>query len=341
MRSGDVTPVDFSSDGSPVSTPGNSPYGSVNDLSKIDDSQNGNKKAVTGQSDNPSGPLLQLPGQSDSYKHYGSNRKNNEDKDKDLHDVKISETSTDIDRVTLQKEYGIGLGVSLLRRDTNGFSHIYIQDIAQGSVADKDGQLRKGDMIVKAGGRSLQDITLLDAYQVFRTLLAGPVTLLIRRGIKFKPRTIHLSPNAAGQLITNYEKEQGLDMLTEEARCQPCYLPSEGTICQPCYLPSEGTICQPCKPPSEGTICQPCKPSYEGSGCRSGTLKASLNCAICEPLNLQSEGPCCQTLNLPLESVSGQPSNPPICQPYGLMPAQLITDGLSLEQSLNEDDFLV
>ncbi|XP_060062786.1 tyrosine-protein phosphatase non-receptor type 13-like [Ylistrum balloti] len=186
MRSGCVTPIDFSSDGSPVSTPGHSPYGSFSDLSKIDINQTGTSSAVSGHSDNSSGFLLRPPGHVDSYKCLGGNRNNNEDKKKDLHSNKNSETCTELDYVTLQKEYGIGLGVSLLRRDTNGVSHIYIQDIAQGSVADKDARLRKGDMIMEAEGRSLQDITLLDAYQVFRTLQPGPVTLVVKRGNKFK-----------------------------------------------------------------------------------------------------------------------------------------------------------
>ncbi|XP_069137739.1 multiple PDZ domain protein-like isoform X2 [Argopecten irradians] len=179
IRSGCVTPIDFSSDGSPVSTPGHSPYGSMSDLSKID--QMGTNYSIN---DSSSGFLLKPPGQTDAYKYFGGSRNSNENKKTDLH--KNSENSADLDYVTLHKEYGIGLGVSLLRRDTNGVSHIYIQDIAQGSVADKDTRLRKGDMIMEAEGRSLQDITLLDAYQVFRTLQAGPVTLVIKRGNKFK-----------------------------------------------------------------------------------------------------------------------------------------------------------
>jgi len=44
--------------------------------------------------------------------------------------------------MTLFTEHGIGLGFSLLRTDTNGVSQIYIQDLAHGSVADKDGRLK-------------------------------------------------------------------------------------------------------------------------------------------------------------------------------------------------------
>ena len=41
---------------------------------------------------------------------------------------------------------------------------------------------RKGDMIVEVSGRPMQDMTLLDAYQVFRNLDPGPVDIVIRRG---------------------------------------------------------------------------------------------------------------------------------------------------------------
>ena len=45
---------------------------------------------------------------------------------------------------------------------------------------------RKGDMIMEVNGRSLQDMMLLDAYQMFRTLQQGSVTMVVKRGIKFK-----------------------------------------------------------------------------------------------------------------------------------------------------------
>ena len=37
-------------------------------------------------------------------------------------------------------------------------------------------------MIVEVCGRPMQDMTLLDAYQVFRNLNPGPVDIVIRRG---------------------------------------------------------------------------------------------------------------------------------------------------------------
>ena len=37
-------------------------------------------------------------------------------------------------------------------------------------------------MIVEVNGRPMQDMTLLDAYQVFRNLSPGPVDIVIKRG---------------------------------------------------------------------------------------------------------------------------------------------------------------
>lgn len=41
-------------------------------------------------------------------------------------------------------ESGIGLGISLIRKDCRGMSQIFIQDVYTGSPADKDGRLRWG-----------------------------------------------------------------------------------------------------------------------------------------------------------------------------------------------------
>ncbi|XP_033749281.1 uncharacterized protein LOC117333969 [Pecten maximus] len=247
---------------------------SINDLSKIDVGQCGNNFTVY---DNSSGYLLKPP---------GTNRNNNEDKKKDLHGDKISETCTDLDYITLHKEYGIGLGVSLLRRDTNGVSHIYIQDIAQGSVADKDARLRKGDMIMEAEGRSLQDITLLDAYQVFRTLQAGPVTLVIKRGNKFKTITIHLPPDSTRQFSS--DDDERLRESTQNTVFQPFRPQSEDGCCRTLKLSSEGICCGTLISPTEGTICRTLKSPTEGSGC--GTLKAVAEDTMCGTLEDTSCG---------------------------------------------------
>jgi hypothetical protein len=47
-----------------------------------------------------------------------------------------------LDIVIYFSESGIGLGISLIRKDCKGVSHIFIQDIYTGSPADKDGRLR-------------------------------------------------------------------------------------------------------------------------------------------------------------------------------------------------------
>ena len=45
-------------------------------------------------------------------------------------------------------------------------------------------------MIVEVNGRSMRDMTLLDAYQVFRNLNPGPVDILIKRGDGFQVRIL-------------------------------------------------------------------------------------------------------------------------------------------------------
>ncbi|KAJ8304672.1 hypothetical protein KUTeg_018255 [Tegillarca granosa] len=146
MKSGNST--ELSSDGSPVSTPGHSPYGSCANLQALDD--------------------------------------------------------------TCSNKEGIGLGLSLIKKDIDGTSNIYIQDIHQGSPADKDGQLRKMDLILEVNNRPLQNLTLLDAYQIFRTLPPGQVNMLIKRGNKLKTITIDLPDNrtdkATQKVIGCYSK---------------------------------------------------------------------------------------------------------------------------------------
>ena len=51
---------------------------------------------------------------------------------------------------------------------------------------------RKGDMIVEVKDRPMQDMTLLDAYQVFRNLSTGPVDIVIKMGGNSLSREIPL-----------------------------------------------------------------------------------------------------------------------------------------------------
>ena len=49
-------------------------------------------------------------------------------------------------------------------------------------------------MIVEVNGRPMQDMTLLDAYQVFRNLSPGPVDIVIRRGDNLQVRVGEIIP---------------------------------------------------------------------------------------------------------------------------------------------------
>lgn len=47
---------------------------------------------------------------------------------------------------------------------------------------------RKSDQIIEVNGKPLQGLSLLDAYQSFRSLKAGPIVLVIKRGENFLVR---------------------------------------------------------------------------------------------------------------------------------------------------------
>ncbi|XP_052102730.1 multiple PDZ domain protein-like isoform X3 [Mytilus californianus] len=229
---------EFSSDGSPVSTPGHSPYSSCTNLANIEDEFAGFYDDVEGKSQcnkldfsdfltntNVIFSMDSDTDKADSTDHLDSkNRtdhldsknsthhldsKNSTHSKNDIHirphtvKERVKRLPVDIVKdedqrpnsvlnptvkcqILLQKEQGIGLGILLMRRDHNGTSHIYIQDVKSGSPADKDGRLKKEDMILEVNGRSLQNLSLLDAHQIFRGLQPGNVTLVIKRKQKHK-----------------------------------------------------------------------------------------------------------------------------------------------------------
>ncbi|XP_067666650.1 inaD-like protein [Haliotis asinina] len=86
--------------------------------------------------------------------------------------------------VDLQKECGLSLGINVVRKTIGGISNIYVQDITHNSQAEKDGQLRKGDLLVRVNGKPMHELTLLDAYQLFRNLPPGPVVIFAQRDDK-------------------------------------------------------------------------------------------------------------------------------------------------------------
>ncbi|XP_071170776.1 patj homolog isoform X5 [Mytilus edulis] len=230
---------DFSSDGSPVSTPGHSPYSSCTNLTNIEDEFAGFYDDVEGKSqcnkldfsdlilpktnvifsldsdtDKPNS-TDQLDSKNRTDHLDSKNNTDNFDSKNAIHirphtvKERVKRLPVDIIKdedqrpnsvlnpnvkcqILLQKEQGIGLGILLMRRDHNGTSHIYIQDVKSGSPADKDGRLKKEDMILEVNGRSLQNLSLLDAHQIFRGLQPGNVTLVIKRKQKHKTVVINI-----------------------------------------------------------------------------------------------------------------------------------------------------
>ncbi|XP_041365047.1 tyrosine-protein phosphatase non-receptor type 13-like isoform X2 [Gigantopelta aegis] len=83
--------------------------------------------------------------------------------------------------VHLYKEKDVSLGINVVRKTFGGVSNIYVQDVPDGSPAAREGQLRKGDLLVRVNGKPMHELTLLDAYQLFRNLSPGPVAILAQR----------------------------------------------------------------------------------------------------------------------------------------------------------------
>ncbi|XP_025077158.1 uncharacterized protein LOC112553889 isoform X2 [Pomacea canaliculata] len=73
------------------------------------------------------------------------------------------------------------VGINVVRKTTGGISSIFVQDVIPGSLAERDGRLRKGDVLYSVNGRSLGEMSLLDAYQLFRTLPPGPIRIRAAR----------------------------------------------------------------------------------------------------------------------------------------------------------------
>lgn len=183
LRSGRITPVEFSSEGSPVSTPGHSPSPSFDDLATFCDEILGTPKRFSDISnyDNRLSDSLEERVPSEVSNRLSSNS-----------DFSHSGKDNSLQEILLQKESGIGLGISLIRKDCRGMSQIFIQDVYTGSPADKDGRLRKSDQIIEVNGKPLQGLSLLDAYQSFRSLKAGPIVLVIKRGENFLTISVDL-----------------------------------------------------------------------------------------------------------------------------------------------------
>ncbi|XP_005093651.2 uncharacterized protein LOC101855086 [Aplysia californica] len=83
--------------------------------------------------------------------------------------------------VRLNKEEGTSIGINVVRKIVAGISNIYIQDIIRGSTADLDSHLKRGDCLLSVNGQNMKDMTLLDAHQMFKSLLPGPVHIMAVR----------------------------------------------------------------------------------------------------------------------------------------------------------------
>ncbi|WAR00558.1 PDZD2-like protein [Mya arenaria] len=190
-----------SCDGSPVSTPGHSPHGSLSNLCDLDlESYNSGRGhnlfmetrttldpgvTLQGQEHRPTFSVpVNIP-KSPSIGTSIGERLSPDNKPKLQQEVQ------------LQKDSGESLGISVIRKTYDGESEILVQDLSPGSPAHRDGRLRKGDMIVSVNGRSMTNMTLLDAYQLFRNLPSGPVHITLRRNhqIQVLPCVIQQAAN--------------------------------------------------------------------------------------------------------------------------------------------------
>ncbi|XP_059362326.1 pro-interleukin-16-like isoform X2 [Carassius carassius] len=84
--------------------------------------------------------------------------------------------------ITLQKEFGVGLGVGLCCVPSAGSCPgIYIHTLSPGSVAHMDGRLRCGDEIMEINDTVVCNMTLNDVYTVLSQCSPGPVQIIISR----------------------------------------------------------------------------------------------------------------------------------------------------------------
>ncbi|GFR58876.1 PDZ domain-containing protein 2 [Elysia marginata] len=83
--------------------------------------------------------------------------------------------------VFLIKENGVSLGINIVRKTVAGTTEVYVQDIMAGSTADRDKRLRRGDTLITVNGVHINDLTLLDAHQMFHSLAPGPVKIQAAR----------------------------------------------------------------------------------------------------------------------------------------------------------------
>ncbi|XP_016307705.1 pro-interleukin-16-like [Sinocyclocheilus anshuiensis] len=84
--------------------------------------------------------------------------------------------------ITLQKEFGVGLGIGLCCVPSAGdCPGIYIHTLSPGSVAHMDGRLRCGDEIMEINDTVVCNMTLNDVYTVLSQCSPGPVQIIISR----------------------------------------------------------------------------------------------------------------------------------------------------------------
>ncbi|XP_052416865.1 pro-interleukin-16 [Carassius gibelio] len=84
--------------------------------------------------------------------------------------------------ITLQKEFGVGLGIGLCCvPSAGGCPGIYIHTLSPGSVAHMDGRLRCGDEIMEINDTVVCNMTLNDVYTVLSQCTPGPVQIIISR----------------------------------------------------------------------------------------------------------------------------------------------------------------
>ncbi|KAA0722832.1 Pro-interleukin-16 Interleukin-16 [Triplophysa tibetana] len=84
--------------------------------------------------------------------------------------------------ITLQKEFGVGLGIGLCCVPSAGCCPgIYIHTLSPGSVAHMDGRLRCGDEIMEINDTVVCSMSLNDVYTVLSQCSPGPVRIIISR----------------------------------------------------------------------------------------------------------------------------------------------------------------
>ncbi|XP_065060168.1 uncharacterized protein LOC135687522 isoform X2 [Rhopilema esculentum] len=119
----------------------------------------------------------------------------------------------DILNVELTKAANTGLGIGVGcsgKRGADSYG-IFIHHVAEGSVAQKDGRIRKGDHILEVNSQGLYQATLDEAYNILGNLQPGTVVLKVKR----RKRSTSVSRKPSSERSVKAQSDAGVGALAK------------------------------------------------------------------------------------------------------------------------------